>query len=624
MRSSRFSRPIQSIRGASLPAFAADVAVYAYILLMGGFQFTHYLRTADFVTDATYPDLARSLLDQGTYQLRFLPQTTLPPGLPFILALVGRFAGFTPAVLFPVIAVFTTLGLIAVYELLRRVEGRGVAAVACLLLGSSTSLFVFNTTVIFPEMPFLLASMLALLLTLKVDHTEPDRTPIGWMLVLGVALGLAVLIRSVGIALLLGLVTWIATSLLAVPETGRRRMKRFLIPLALGMAAQLGWSVWAQHHQILEWQLPGYPQSYLSQLKVKNGQYPELGLAHLVDMPSRVGQNMTMGAVRFGELLTGRHISRFWSSPAIAGVLILIAIGLVSSFRSAGHLHDWYFLWYELIYLLWPWETTNRFLFPIVPLACLYLWRGMKGLRGYSLSQPRAVGLCMALSGSFLCLKSAAFASRITSFPVDTRYARMDHLQPIAATFFWGMLAVLGLGMFTFHSLRKARSGAGAFARLRTIAESKSSLLLRLAAIVAFTVLVGSGTSQLVARGRDHMKPDITLQDMYPEMEAAEWIRAYEPSDRVIMAREPDFVFHYTHRRVVWLPPISDPKVLMDGILRYHVGVVVVAHHSNSYWLPPEDACFQFLLQAYPSTFHLSHQGPDYWVYEVGPAPAGT
>ena len=364
---SKSSGLIQRVRGASIPVRLADAAVYSYLLLMGLFQLTHYFRSSDLLADVTYPELARSILEQASYQIRFLPQTTLPPGLPLILALVGRFAGLTPAVLFSVIAVSATLGLIAAYEFLRRVEGRGVAAVACLLLASSPSMFMFNTTVVFPEMPYLLASMLALLLALKIDRSEGGEALIGWESLLGVVLALAVLIRSVGIALLAGVFAWTVTSLLWSPPAGKRRLKRFAIPLVLGLVAQLSWGVWAHRHQTLEWQLPGFPESYLSQLKVKNGQYPELGLAHFADIPGRVAHNAEMRSVAFWEIVTRKHVAAFWPSPAIAGVVILIIAGLASSFLRGAQLHDWYFLGYETIFLLWPWETRDRFLFPLCP-----------------------------------------------------------------------------------------------------------------------------------------------------------------------------------------------------------------------------------------------------------------
>ena len=608
---------IQNKRNERLPLSLADVAIYTSIILMGVFQVTHYPHTADFMNDMTYPDLARSILEKGSYQLRFLPQTTFPPGFPLILAAVGLFFGLSPATLFPVVLVSATLGIIAAYELLRRVEGRGVAAATCLLLASSPVLFGFNTTIVYPEMPFFLMSMLALLLALKIDRTERGKSLIGWMLLLSITLVLAVLIRSVGVALLAGLLTWIAVSLLIVPEMGRRRLRRFVFPLVIGLAAQLCWSVWAHRHETLEWQLPGYPQSYISQLRVKNGHYPELGTARLSDIPGRVGRNVVMRAAGFSQLLVRRNISKFWSSPAIAGVLLLIAVGLVSSLWNGGQLHDWYFLWHEFIFMLWPWDYRDRFLIPVVPLACLYLWRGAKTLKNYSIRQPTAAGIALVLIGSSLCISSAAFAFGITRFPVNPEHVRGDHLQTVAASLFWGILTAIGVGALKSNSLKHLRDGTGMLARLSRAVETGTPVAFRFAAILALAVIVVSGTQLVVGFGRQNMSPDITKQSGYPMIKAAEWIRTHEPSDRVIMAREPDFVFHFVGRRVVWFPPISDPKVLMDGIRRHHVGVILVVHQAKSYWLPPEDECFRSLAQAYPGAFQLTHRDLDTWVYEV-------
>jgi len=383
------------------------------------------------------------------------------------------------------------------------------------------------------------------------------------------------------------------------------------------VAAQLGWSTWAQHHQILEWdQLPGYPQSYMEQLKVKDGQYPELGMASLSDIPSRVGRNMVSRTAGFGRLLARRHISPFWPSPAIAGALILVALGLATSFRKGGQLHDWYFLWHEIIFFVWPWDYRDRFIYAIVPLACLYLWRGAKVLREWSVERREAMGAWFLLVGSLLAVSSAAFVLKIATLPLDVEFARGDRLQPIAAVVFWAIVAVNGLVMMKF------RFEGDTLAWWRRIS-GFVPLGLRFVAVAALTILVGSGLLHQVVWGRENLHPDITKEPFYSEIEAAQWIRAHEPSDRVIMAREQDLVFHYTRRRVVWFPPISDPKVLMDGIRRFHVGVIVVAHHPQSYWLPPEDACFQKLLNTYQSAFHLSHQGSDYGIFEIAPDPSG-
>ena len=606
--------PVKNRERKRAPFSAPDWVVLALILLIGAIEFIYYPHAADFLNDPGYPDLARSILDQGSYQLDYLPETTLPPGFALILAVAGKFFGLTPAVLFRVIAVFTTLGLIAAYMFLRQIEGRGVAAIACLLFGFSPSVFSFNTAVIFPEMPYLFLSMLVLLMAFKIDHTSSSRTPIIWSLVLGVTLVFAVLVRSVGIALIAGLAAWLLTSLLVRPELGRRRLRNFLLPLLLGTAAQVGWSMWAQRHQVLEWQLPGYPDSYVAQLKVKNGQYPELGLARLSDIPARIERNIVTRTAVLGQLLTGRHVSPFYSSPAVAGVLILIAAGLISSFRNGAQLHDWYFLWEEVIFVFWPWDAKPRFLFPIVPLAVLYLWRGARVFLSYSIRQPKRTGLCVVLTGAVLGSISAAFAFRILLFDVDPS-SRGDRLQPIAATLFWALFSLIGLALFRFHS-SGSRDGEPSFSK---IAESWAGLPLRIAAILVLALPVGSGLVQQLACGRGNLNPDITQQLAYPEIEASEWIRTHEPPDRIIMARDQDTVFHYTGRRVVWFPPISDPKVLMDGIRRHNVSVLVIAHHRDSYWLPPEDVCFQSLEQSYGSAFHIADEGRDFQIFEISP-----
>lgn len=602
----------------------ANVAVYTFILLMGIFQLTHYPHTADFMNDVTYPDLARAILEKGSYQLKLLPETTFPPGFPIILAAVGMFFGLTPPALFPVVAISSSLSFIAAYEFLRRVEGLGLAIPTALLLASSPVIFSFNTVVLYPETSYFLISMLALLIALKIDRTAPGRFLPAWESILGLTLAFAVLLRSVGVALLAGLFTWITVSLLTAPEKGRDRLKRFLLPLLLGGAAQLAWTSWSHAHETLEWQLPGYPQSYISQLKVKDGNYPELGYAHFSDIPGRVGHNILLRAAGFTQLLTRRNTARFWSSPAIFGLILLTAVGLLSSLRSGGQLYDWYFLWHEIIFMFWPWNYSDRFLFPILPLACLYLWRGAKAIRNYSRRRLKRAGLLLGITGTLLCLSSAASVLSVIPFPINPEHARGDHLQTIAATLFWGLVAAIGFAMLKWQALSHLLEGASTSAGFTRTVQLRTPIVLGVIAIVAVAAIVVSGTAQSIAWGCHYQHPDITQESGYPMIKASIWIRTHEPADSVIMARDSEFIFHFTYHRIVWLPPISDPKVLMEGIRRHHVNVILVVHHDNSYWLPAEDACFQKLQQTYPGTFRLVHQDVDAWVYEVVPQQAAS
>jgi hypothetical protein len=607
-------RPLEGFRGANPRFSLADLVVYSLILLFGMLQFAYYERVPDFVNDTMYTDLAKAILEKGSYEFDYSPETTLPPGLPLILALVAKWAGFGPVAFFHVMAVSATLGSIAAYELLRRTEGRMVGAVICLLLGSSTAVFRWSTQIVFAELPFFLFSMLVLLLVLKIDRTVPGMARIGWTLLLSCAIVLTVLIRSVGVTLLIAMCTWIAASFFVDPALGRRRVRWALIPLALGLCTQLAWTQWAQHRRTFEWQLGGWPHSYVDQLKVKSGNHPELGTVQLSDIPGRIGHNAVLSSAELGRVLTGLWISGLWFSPAVISVLVLIVIGLGTSLRTGGQLHDWYFLWNEITFLAWPWDPEQRFLYPILPLACLYLWRGAKTLKNYSARRPERLAQCLVTCGAFLTLSSLVFTLWIfRSAPFAS--ARMDHAQAVGSILFWIIVTAFGLRAVKAPSPPNF-GGSGVLVSSNRLDGWKAPTSLRNAAMVALAVLIGLHAQQQVHIGRENTTFDITKQPYYPEIEAAQWIGAHEPSDRVVMARKEDLVVHYSGHRAVWFPPISTADVLMDGIQRLHVTLVVVAHHWK-YFQPDEDACFSSLLQAYGERFRLVHRGPEVEVYEV-------
>jgi hypothetical protein len=583
---------------------AIDLIVIICVLALGTLQFIGYLRAPGELADARYSELTRSILETGSYQFNFRPETLMPPGLPLILALICRAVGYSQAVLFHVMSISTTLALLASYALLRRTAGRTVAAAACLLLGSSPALFSSATQIVFSDMPYFCASMLALLLALKTDRAQPGPARTGWVLLFSISLLLALMIRSAGIALVAGLTIWILASLLADRTLGRRRLKLFLFPLLLALSAQLLWMEWAGLRQFSEWALPGYPGSYITQLKVKSGNHPELGLAHLKDLPDRVEQNLVTRTAELVKLLSRKEwVNPFWCSPLIFGILALILIGLASSLgKNGGQLHDWYFAGYELMYALWPWNFEMRFLLPVVPLACLYLWRGIRAIGSFSLRQPVIAGLTFLLVGVVLTFTTASWAA----------HTRLG--QAFAATGFWAVFTLVGCGVLVLRSF-----DASAHAQ-RVLAGSTFQRGARfLTLLLVLGALVGKGVAMQIRTARSNMNCDMTRAIFYPDIEAAQWIRTHESPDVVVMARKQDLVYHYSAHMVIWFPPISDPQVLMDGIRKHHIGLVVVTDRENGYFVPRQEDCFQPLLHSYSQAFHLVHHGPDNWVFEVRP-----
>ena len=583
-----------------------DLLVYLAILLLGALQFFFYLRAPDLVMDATYFELTRSILEKGSYQFDFRPETLLPPGLPFILAVFCFLVGSGPGVLFHLMAISTTLGLAATYTLLRRIGGRTIAAIACLLLGSSPALFTFTTRLVFSDMPYFFTSMLTLGLAYKADITREARARTRWILLCGSSLVLTLMIRSAGIAILIAFCAWVLFSFFVNSSLGWRRLKLALVPLILGISSQLLWTAWASRKQMGEWPLPGYPGSYLSQLRIKNGNDPELGMARLRDIPERVGQNLDERSIELAKLLTRlRWINPHWSSPAVFGLLMLVLLGLISSiWKGGGQVYDWYFAINELMYLFWPWNFEMRFLLPTVPFACLYLWRGAITLRNLTSQRPRETGICVLLFGSFLTVSSLLW------------FIQSRSLQALVAIGCWTLLLLAGSAIVSqsYFNVSTIDDLLSAITRMA----QRVATPVRVMGLLMIASLVVLGTALQLKIARYNMHFDLTTGIYYPDIEAAQWIQAHEPAGLVVMARKEDLVYHYTHHRVVWFPPLRDPQLLISGIRRYHVGaVVIVDRHGNSYWQPPEDACFRSVQQAYGSMFHLIHHGPNNWIFAV-------
>jgi hypothetical protein len=269
-------------------------------------------------------------------------------------------------------------------------------------------------------------------------------------------------------------------------------------------------------------------------------------------------------------------------------MLALLGVAL-SLARRGGYLEDWYFVFYMLMFILWPWGYTVRFVVPVLPLACLYLVEGARGIRAAFDRWP----LPAAALGGLFCLAFAAMAA-----------AAARH-QP---------------GMQTLGSV--ALWGAGAFACLVTAVRGgglpRLPGLRTLTAATAVALVVVGVRSQLDF-GQRNLGFDPSAKPLYPDLEAARWIRHNTPVGTVIMARQPDLVHHHARRRVVWFPPLRDVEVLRQGILRHRVDLMIVTANSSNYWRPPEEDCYAELSEDFPDGFSLVQEGERWRIFEVHP-----
>lgn len=583
----------------------------ALILALSALPFFLYQKAPEFInSDVYYVDLASSLLHHHSYSANFAPERLRPPGLPIILALVCATLGCTHDILTRTMPVFLVLGLLFSYIVIRRQGGRLLAAASSLLLAASPSIFPWVTSRLWPIFPYFLVTMIVFFIIPKLEVSQRGLcTLLGLLLLCSLAVA-AVLIESVGIALIAAMLAWIILSFFGNPDIARLRLKRFL-PIAL--VALVAEGLWlGQGGNPRDWPLPGYPQGYLAQLKVKDGNYPELGLATPKDVLLRVEKNLRESTIFLGETLLQRWISPSWTSPFVAGLAILILCGLWNSlWRSDSQLCALYFIFYEGVSLLWPWFTgVLRFALAVLPLSCLYIADGVKALEQWSRQYPRRVGVLLLPLSTVL-----AFAATRQGWARGSGHGFQEKMSAL----FWIVCSALCIGLIWKRSL----PSWGHLSRVYGFFERSYSVgrlsfrPIQLFVVLAVTYLVATGVAAEIPMGRENLVSGSTKLENTPEFQAAQWIKSHTGPNAIIASSQDTLMHHYSGRRVIWFPPISNSNVLMEGIRKHHINYVVVVDRGFNYYLPSETTCLNLLYAAYPEAFRLVEPKGQVRIYEV-------
>jgi hypothetical protein len=586
-----------------------DAGIYAIAFVLGGLQLLLGCRTADFSSDPYYYELAHSLLTGTGYGFNGRPEPMVPPGFPALLSLLIFIIGNNYAILIRSMAFFTTFALIAAYEVLKVAEERRVAGGICLLLASS---FAFSTQNLFSDMPYFFTSMCFLLATTQLDSSlfGPKKSRLFWTITCALLLLSSIVIRSTGIALIGGILGWLAVLFLRTRKVEGVRLRYFLPLVIVGLVAQSAWMVWSERHPVSQWPMHGFQESYVAQLKLKDGNDPELGMATWQDVIKRPLENEDDMATSVISLLVHKEMAAAWYSPVTVIALLLGILGFVHTLRmTGGSVVDWYFVSYQGLFLFWPWDFELRFQVPVAPLAALYMWIGCRLTWQHALSAPRALG-AVVLSGSALGVLSSVVWGRSVQHPS----ARLCVAIWLVVG---GLAAVWTLG---------GRQIASRLSRHLEPGISVGGVRLSHAQIVggvALLCILAAGVWLQMLIGLENLR---RVPEMDPSIEAGEWIRGHTASDAVVMARWEARVYHYSGHKVIWFPASTNRDLLTAGIRRHHVRLVVVtdADDVNSYWKPSESQCLRVLTRTNPALFRQIHQGPHERVYEVSCEASGS
>jgi hypothetical protein len=593
----RVSTPVHTERSLG----RADVAILLLLLALGSFQVATVQRVESFGADSSvYIVLAHNILETGRYEFNFRPHTVYPPAFPFLLAGISMLTGRESyGVFIRFMPVFGALALVTWYFVLRRTEGRVVAGVACLLVGTSAAFYQLVTQSVLSEAPFFFMSGLVFLFVRGLEQQDA-RGPSRFLLLTGLCLAtaVAVLLRSVGIALGAALFAWGSI------EIWRRGSVRFapwrpaLFAALFAFLGFFGWVGWSKHSEQREY-TGQRMESYASALLTKDPYRPELGVASTRDLVLRVASNAPVQAAHIFALLTRvSYVMPTWNSPPVVITLALLLCGLVSYvFDGRRGLLAWYFLAYFTVYLFWPFDEGQRFMLPVSPLACVLIWRGLVVTVNLLRSRPTATLACISALAAVLAVATGA---------TD----RLPGMQARVSMVFWPLTTAVSI----FLIILVERSG---LARATSALDSMVACLAwRRSYMGVVGILLAAGLFQQAAIARTNLAPDPSKYLHYTAADCAAWLRTAGVG--AVMTQQFAIIHRLSGRRTVSFPITSDPQLIVDTATREKVRYLVVNDGVKyEYFSPTEEERWRNIERAYPLMFQLVYRGPGYRVFEV-------
>ena len=334
--------------------------------------------------DALYVVTAKSLATGQGYRILSLPyepaETKYPPLYPFFLSLIWRASPIFPEniprlMALSAVAMLAFVSLVWLYLVERRYAAGWVAltAVAAAALNWRT---VVLATATLSEALYAALSVGVLWLAEAKAGTRPGRFH---SIVLGIGMGLLVLTRTSGIALLVAVVVW---------HLIRRQTSRWLLSFGVASALVLAWGLWVHANRTdSENFTAAYYTSYWRDWSdsLKSAGSAENG--NVAAFFSLVGnQAFRLIAVSLPVACLG--LDYRWhdgtdSTLVAMGLLLVLAttvmlvVGFVKQCKPSVRLLHLYVLCYLGLHLVWPYTAHDRFLMPLLPFLIVFLLGAM-------------------------------------------------------------------------------------------------------------------------------------------------------------------------------------------------------------------------------------------------------
>jgi len=342
------------------------------VLAAAGVFYYATLSTQDFGSahdDSIYVTTAKSLATGQGYRIISLPyepaQTKYPPLHPFLLSLIWRAYPQFPQNLVPmmILTIAATLSFLAIsYRyLVKHGYASSWQAVVVVILAVVNWRTLVMATSLYSEAVYALVSIVALYLAEKYE--QQDQARLTGVLV-GVAIGLTYLTRSVGVTLLMAL---------ALNFALRRKWKKALIPVAVASLFVVGWGLWCRANRTTaEGINVAYYTNYfdhinyvIHSLQDQNNMSKAEVLLYLLSRNAFIFILVSPMVVILGVDFTLAQYFGF--------ATLFILAGFVRQVRSRLRLLHIYLILYLAMNAIVPFPSYDRYLIPLIPFVLMFV-----------------------------------------------------------------------------------------------------------------------------------------------------------------------------------------------------------------------------------------------------------
>lgn len=527
-----------------------------------------------------YLTLAKSLISLEGFKILGTPYTKYPFGFPCLLAPIVGIVGYNFLFIQLFMVIIAIFALYTTFIFFKRFSKERIAETAFLLTGVSYFFWAFSCNYIVSETPYLLFSLLTLIMAQKSlkEHNNVIRNSV----LLSLLILASYFIRMVGIALLAAVCIFACKSLIkkhkdASACANADRLKRLCTILLICGIAISAWYVREKLLPTVETSV-SYGEEFVMRTTEAGQPLPSFVF-------SIIKRNLVNNITHIASLVTS--IPQFPQNLRFWGYFIslLFALGFLHSLIKNSTVVEWYLAFYIGIHLLWPYDYV-RFWYPAIPFVFFYLLKALSLIKeniftALPVQTQTGTGTDTKRKAIFFALLFCGFF--LVYIPLtETQYYQnglMGRYQMLITIVFVMLYFLMLSTSFIFAFLSKKDNTEG-------IANSQEGMRLYLWKI-AFAIIVFHNLSMIAYRTHlKHQDYGLRWADKLYFQEMGQWLRQNSDKNDVVMCEDKKTnvaLGVFSERNCTPYPEALDVQSITDKFQKENVRYILVENNKKSH-----------------------------------------